>query len=146
MWSWLKDLGTRISIAAAHEYCNANVSSPDAGKIPKIAKRLMEMKQEGYPIVNSIGYLKVMAKEKKWQCKPWTMINNDPHGNVVLPCYVLNDYVSIKSMFENGIKGAVADFDWKKIDNCQSVACTVMWNLLWYFQKISMRTCIGHFE
>ena len=47
------------------------------------------------------------------------MINIDPHGNVVLPCYVHNDYVSSTSLFESGIEGAVADFDWKKIENCQ---------------------------
>ena len=122
-----KELGTKISVAVAHEYCNANASSPATHKIPKIAHRLMEMKRGGYPIVNSIGYLKVMAKEKKWQCKPWTMINIDPHGNVVLPCYVHNDYVNTVSILEGGIKGAVSDFDWKKIKNCQkcSLHCYV---------------------
>jgi MoaA/NifB/PqqE/SkfB family radical SAM enzyme len=122
-----KELGTKISVAAAHEYCNANVSSPAVGKISRIVNRLMEMKREGYPIVNSMGYFKVMAKEKKWQCKPWTMINIDPHGNVVLPCYVHNDYASSVSVFEGGIKGAVSDFDWKKIENCQrcSLHCYV---------------------
>ena len=122
-----KELGTRISVAVAHEYCNANASSPAASKVPKIAHRLMEMKQEGYPIVNSMGYFRVMAKEKTWQCKPWAMINIDPHGNVVLPCYVHNDYVSNRSVFEGGIKGAVSDFDWKKIENCQrcSLHCYV---------------------
>ena len=122
-----KDLDTKISVAVAHEYCNANMSPPDASKIPKIAHRLMEMKREGYPVVNSMGYFRVMAKEKKWRCKPWTMINIDPHGNVVLPCYVHNNYASSTSMIQNGIKGAVADFDWKKIDNCQrcSLHCYV---------------------
>jgi MoaA/NifB/PqqE/SkfB family radical SAM enzyme len=113
------ELGTKISVAVAHEYCNTNVSSPAQSKIPKIAHSLMRMKREGYPIVNSIGYLKVMAKEKNWHCKPWTMINIDPNGNVVLPCYVHNDYASCRSIFEGGIRGAVSDFDWKKISNCQ---------------------------
>ena len=89
-----QELGTKISVAVAHEYCNANASSPATKEIPKIAHKLIKMKREGYPIVNSIGYFKVMAKEKKWQCKPWTMINIDPHGKVVLPCYVHNDYSS----------------------------------------------------
>ncbi len=122
-----KELGTKISVAVAHEYCNANASSPAVDKIPKIAHRLMEMKREGYPVVNSMGYFKVMAKEKKWQCKPWTMINIDPHGNAVLPCYVHNDYVSSVPILEGGIKGAVSDFDWKKIENCQrcSLHCYV---------------------
>jgi radical SAM family uncharacterized protein len=122
-----KELGTKISVAVAHEYCNANASSPATDKIPKIAHKLIGMKREGYPIVNSTGYLKVMAKEKNWQCKPWTMINIDPNGNVVLPCYVHNDYASSTSIFENGIKGAVSDYNWKKIKNCQkcSLHCYV---------------------
>jgi radical SAM family uncharacterized protein len=122
-----KELGTKISVAVAHEYCNTNASSPAADKIPKIARRLMEMKRRGYPLVNSIGYLKVIAKEKNWQCKPWTMVNIDPHGNLVLPCYVHNDYASSVSVFDGSIKGAVSDFDWKKIENCQrcSLHCYV---------------------
>ena len=47
-----KELETKISVAVAHEYCNDNASSPDADKIQKIAHWLMQMKCEGYPIVN----------------------------------------------------------------------------------------------
>ncbi|MCW4000618.1 MAG: PTO1314 family radical SAM protein [Candidatus Bathyarchaeota archaeon] len=122
-----KKLGTKISIAVAHEYCNTNASSPANGRVPKIAHRLIEMKREGYPIVNSIGYLKVIANEKNWQCKPWTMINIDPNGKVVLPCYVHNNYASSTSIFEGGIKAAVSGYDWKKIENCRkcSLHCYV---------------------
>ena len=122
-----KALGTKISVAVAHEYCNANASSPDFDKIPKIARKLIQMKREGYPIVNSMGYFRVMAKEKNWNCKPWAMINIDPYGKVVLPCYVHNDYASSVSVFEGGIKGAVSGFDWKKIKSCQrcSLHCYV---------------------
>lgn len=122
-----KELGTKISVAVAHEYCNVNASSAAIGKTSKIAHTLIKMKQEGYPIVNSIGYLKVMAKEKNWQCKPWSMVNIDPNGNVVLPCYVHNDYVSNTSIFENSIKNSISNFDWKKIENCKkcSLHCYV---------------------
>jgi len=122
-----KELGTKISVAVAHEYCNATSSSPANGRIPKIARRLIEMKRTGYPLANSTGYLKVMANEKNWQCKPWTMINIDPNGKVVLPCYVHNDYASSVSIFEGDIKSAVSNFDWTKIVNCQkcSLHCYV---------------------
>ena len=122
-----KELGTKISVAVAHEYCNVNASSAAIGKTSKIAHTLIKMKREGYPIVNSIGYLKVMAKEKNWQCKPWSMVNIDPNGNVVLPCYVHNDYVSNTSIFENSIKNSISNFDWKKIENCKkcSLHCYV---------------------
>ncbi len=122
-----KELGTKISVAIAHEYCNSNTNSPTACRIPELAHRLVEMKRRDYPIVNSIGYLKVMAKEKNWQCKPWTMVNIDPNGKLVLPCYVQNDYTSSISVFENGIKNVLSGFDWKKIENCQecSLHCYV---------------------
>lgn len=122
-----KDLGVKISVAVAHEYCNSNASSPTLDRTAEIAHKLMEMKRLGYPIVNSINYLKVMAKEKNWKCKPWTMINIDPKGKLVLPCYVHNDYASSVSIFENGIKNALSGFEWKKIENCQkcSLHCYV---------------------
>jgi MoaA/NifB/PqqE/SkfB family radical SAM enzyme len=122
-----KELGTKISVAVAHQYCNSEVSSPDASKIPRIAHMLMEMKREGYPVVNSTGYFKVMAKEKKWQCKPWATINIDPYGNLVLPCYVRNDYASGTSVLERGIKGAISNFDWREMKDCQrcSLHCYV---------------------
>ncbi len=55
------------------------------------------------------------------------MINIDPHGNLVLPCYVHNDYASSLSVFESEIKSALSGFDWKKIENCQkcSLHCYV---------------------
>jgi len=122
-----KELGARISVAVAHEYCNVNASSAATDQTSKIAHRLIKMKREGYPLVNSIGYFKVIAKEKKWQCKPWAMVNIDPNGNVVLPCYVHNDYASSSSIFDNSIKRAVSVFDWKKTKNCQkcSLHCYV---------------------
>jgi len=122
-----KELGTKISVAVAYEYCNTHTASVVNGKTPKIARRLIEMKRSGYPIANSIGYLKVVAKEKNWQCKPWTMINIDPNGNLVLPCYVHNDYASSLSVLDGGIKRAISGFDWKKIENCQkcSLHCYV---------------------
>ncbi len=122
-----KELGTKISVAAAHEYCSADSSSPANDKITKTAHRLIEMKHEGYPIANSIGYLKVLAKTKDWHCKPWTMINVDAQGNVVLPCYVHNDYESSVHISEGGIKGAISSFDWKRVDACKkcSLHCYV---------------------
>jgi MoaA/NifB/PqqE/SkfB family radical SAM enzyme len=122
-----EELGTKISLAVAHEYCNVNASSAATGKTSKIAHRLIEMKREGYPIVNSTSYFKVMAEEKNWQCKPWTMINIDPHGNIVLPCYVHNNYASSNSILEAGIKNAISGFNWKKIEHCKkcSLHCYV---------------------
>ena len=122
-----KELHTGISVAVAHEYCDANVSAPIADETTKIARKLVEMKKKGYPLVNSINYFRVMAKEKNWRCRPWATINVDPKGNLVLPCYVGNEYATSVSILETGIKNAISGFDWKETQNCQkcSLHCYV---------------------
>jgi len=122
-----RELNTGMSIAVAYDYCNANVSAPTADEIAKIAKKLIEMKKKGYPLVNSVNYFKVMAKEKNWKCRPWTVINVDPKGNLVLPCYVLNEYATSVSVLETDIKTAISGFNWKEIQNCKecSLHCYV---------------------
>lgn len=118
-----KELGTRISVAVSHEYCNAKASVPTAYEIGELARKLVEMRKKGYPLVNSISYFKVMAKEKNWKCKPWSLINVGPDGNLVLPCYVRNEYATSVSVFENSIKTSISGFNWKEIQNCKN--CTL---------------------
>ncbi len=137
-----KELNTKISVAVAHEYCNADASAPTADETTKIAKKLVEMKKKGYPLVNSINYFKVMAKEKNWKCRPWALINVDPEGNLVLPCYVRNEYATSVSVFEAGIKTAISGFDWKEIQNCKkcSLHCYVEPSLV---LSRDFRTCVN---
>ncbi len=122
-----KELNVRISVAIAHEYCNATASAPAAKEIVEIAGKLVAMKKKGYPLVNSISYFKVMAKEKNWKCKPWAMINVGPDGKLVLPCYVRNEYATSVSVLETNIKTAISGFNWKETQNCQkcSLHCYV---------------------
>jgi len=115
-----KELDTRISVAIAHDYCNAKASTPSSHEIRAIAEKLAEMKKKGYPLVNSVSYFKVIAKEKSWACKPWTLVNVSPEGHLVLPCYVRNEYASSVSVFETSIKTAIYGFDWTEIQNCQN--------------------------
>jgi MoaA/NifB/PqqE/SkfB family radical SAM enzyme len=122
-----KELGVRISVALAHEYCNAEASAPACHEIREVAGKLVEMKKKGYPLVNSISYFKVIAREKNWACKPWSMVNVGPEGKLVLPCYVRNEYVTSVSVFETSIKTAISGFDWEETENCQkcSLHCYV---------------------
>jgi radical SAM family uncharacterized protein len=113
-----KDLDVKIVLSVAHEYHSIDTSAPKANEIKNVAKQLIGLKRKGYPVMNSINYFRIIAKEKNWQCKPWAMVNIDPNGNVVLPCYVHNDYASSISSFEVGIKSAVSEFDWEKTKNC----------------------------
>jgi radical SAM family uncharacterized protein len=122
-----KELHVRISVAVAHEYCSASASAPTAQETAKIAKKLIEMKKKGYPLVNSINYFKVIAEEKSWKCRPWAAVNVDPRGNLVLPCYVRNEYATSVSVLETSIKTAISRFNWKETLNCQkcSLHCYV---------------------
>lgn len=113
-----KELGVGISLSLAHEYLSANASAPGNSKASVIAKKLVEMKKMGYPLVNSTNYFKVMGKEKNWRCKPWSLINVGTDGRLVLPCYVRNQYATSTSVFENSIKTALSVFDWKETRNC----------------------------
>ena len=122
-----KELNTGMSVAVAYQYCNAYVSAPTADEIAKTAKKLIAMKKKGYPLVNSVNYFKVMAKEKDWKCRPWAAINVDPNGNLVLPCYVRNEYATSVSVLETDIKTAISGFNWKETHNCEkcSLHCYV---------------------
>ena len=118
-----KELGTRISVAVSHEYCDAQTSVPTATEIGGLSRKLVEMSKKGYPIVNSVSYFKVLAKEKTWKCKPWSLINVGPDGNLVLPCYVRNEYATSISVFEKSIKTSISGFNWKDVQNCKN--CTL---------------------
>ena len=115
-----RELDVKISVAVAHEYCNAKACAPAGHEIREIAGKLVEMKKKGYPLVNSISYFKVIAKEKNWTCKPWSLVNVGPEGNLVLPCYVRNEYATSVSVLETNIKTAISGFNWKETQNCQN--------------------------
>lgn len=121
------ELEVKISVAVAHEYCNAKACAPDSHEVREIAGKLAELKKKGYPLVNSMSYFKVMAKEKNWKCKPWSLVNVGPEGKLVLPCYVRNEYSTNVSVFETSIKTAISGFDWNETKNCQkcSLHCYV---------------------
>jgi MoaA/NifB/PqqE/SkfB family radical SAM enzyme len=114
-----KELDVKISVAVAHDYCNAKVTEPASQDISKLAEKLVELKKKGYPLINSISYFKVIAKKKRWVCKPWSTINVNPEGYLVLPCYVRNEYASTISIFKTSIKTAMSNFDWKETRKCQ---------------------------
>jgi radical SAM family uncharacterized protein len=122
-----KEAQARISVAIAHDYCNANPSAPSEKEIQRIAGKLVAMKKQGYPLVNSVSYFKVMTKEKNWNCKPWAMINVGPDGRLVLPCYVRNEYATSVSVLQTSIRNAISGVDWKATKNCQkcSLHCYV---------------------
>lgn len=115
-----KELDIKISLAVAHEYCKAKASAPVSNEISKLAERLVDLKKNGYPLMNSIGYFKVIAKQKKWTCKPWLTVNVGPEGKLILPGYIRNEYVTGASVFQTSIKTTISGFNWKETQNYQS--------------------------
>ncbi|MGA3112747.1 MAG: PTO1314 family radical SAM protein [Candidatus Bathyarchaeia archaeon] len=113
-----KDLGVKIVFSLAYGYHSTDASAPKADEIKKVAKQLLELKKKNYPIMNSTSYFKVIAREKKWTCKPWSTINIGPDGRLVLPCYVHNQYETGASVFENSVKAVTSSFDWEEVHDC----------------------------
>jgi hypothetical protein len=93
--------------------------APASQEISEVAGKLVELKKKGYPLLNSISYFEVIAKKKKWICKPWSTINVSPEGYLVLPCYVRNKYATTVSIFKTSIRTAISEFDWKETRKCQ---------------------------
>ena len=122
-----KEVNAKISVTIAHDYCNAQTSMPTEKQVQEVTEKLASMKKKGYPIVNSLNYFKVLAKEKNWKCKPWAMINVGPDGKLVLPCYIRNEYATSVSILKTNIRTAISRVDWKVLENCQkcSLHCYV---------------------
>jgi MoaA/NifB/PqqE/SkfB family radical SAM enzyme len=122
-----KGFNVKISVAIAHEYYETEALTPAGLKLRETTRKLVELKKKGYPLINSISYFGVIAKEKKWTCKPWTTINVSPEGYLVLPCYIQNEYEKTISIFDTNIKTAISNFNWKNTKNCQkcSLHCYV---------------------
>ena len=129
-----KELDVQISVAVAHEYFEAEASSSLSCEVTELANRLVELKKRGYPLMNSISYFKVIAKEKKWVCKPWLTINVSPEGSLVLPCYVRNGYAKTVSVFKTSkSKLQFLSIIGRRHRSARIVVCIVMLNPLLHF-------------
>lgn len=118
-----KELGVGISLTLAYEYKDACVRTPPITDLQQTLTQVIRMKKEGYPIVNSITYLKVMLGVKSWKCKPWVVINVSPRGNVILPCYVHEEYKGHASLLHGDIREIWKTYNWNEIRNCK--ACSL---------------------
>ncbi len=55
----------------------------------KALEKVIKLKKEGYPVLNSENRLKAMI-ENTWSCHEEILINVDPDGVITTGCYVLN--------------------------------------------------------
>jgi len=121
-----EELGVAINFQIEYDYSTAEKLSPSREKLRAIIERLLEMKVNGAPIINSREYFEALLNSwyygKSWECKPWLTINIDPTGKIVLPCYVLNEYKGTLNVLEVNIREVWSSFNWEKYLKCNKCA------------------------
>jgi len=56
-------------------------------KRAQLLERLMDMKREGYPLLDSIQALRLLQKPG-WRCHPWLIASAEPDGTLTQGCYL----------------------------------------------------------
>ena len=127
----LVDLAQSLKVAVnfqiAYDYTTAGPHSPNGPALRTTLETLRRRKQAGAPIVNSRAYFDSVLRSwfdagEPWECRPWLTINLDPAGNIVLPCYVLNQYGGERSVWNTDITELWASIDWGKYATCNRCA------------------------
>jgi radical SAM family uncharacterized protein len=124
-------LGIGVNFQPAYDYSTAGKLSPYGEKLLNTLQKLLELKKNGAPLVNSREYLSTVVESwyhgVPWRCKPWLTINIDPQGRVVLPCYTLQEYNLVGSsnsphVWETDILQLWNSYDWEKYESCNKCA------------------------
>jgi radical SAM family uncharacterized protein len=121
-----KKLDVSVNFQVAYDYSTAERMSPKLDELKSTLQRLLELKNKGYPIVNSREYFNALIKSWfygiPWKCRPWLTINIDPLGRIVLPCYVLNEYNGKIKAWEIDIVKLWNSYNWENYINCNKCA------------------------
>lgn len=117
-----KELYVSVSFQVTYDYSTPGKKSPQALKLKRALLKLLEMKKNGAPIVESREYFEAVVNSwyngKSWKCRPWLTLNVDPQGRVVLPCYVLNEYTGSGKVWEMDLRKAWNSVDWELYESC----------------------------
>jgi radical SAM family uncharacterized protein len=132
-----------VNFQVAYDYSTAESLSPSRERLRSALERLLRMKEEGAPIVNSRDYFKAVLDSwfhgNPWRCKPWLLVNVDPQGRVVLPCYVLNEYKGGPRVWEVDLLELWQKVDWEKYEECNRCALSCYLEpSLFSFRSLSM--------
>ena len=119
-------LGVPINFQIAYNYSTAEKESPEMGKLKQAIEVLLGMKEKGYWIVNSKEYFQAVTNSWfngiEWKCKPWLTMNIDPLGNLVMPCYVLNEYKGKSKVWDIDIVKVWNNYNWAEFESCNKCA------------------------
>ncbi|MCL5989108.1 MAG: PTO1314 family radical SAM protein [Candidatus Thermoplasmatota archaeon] len=119
-------LGVGINFQIAYNYSTAEKESPGMDKLKEAVQTLALMKEKGYKIVNSKEYFQAVTNSwfngNGWKCKPWLTMNVDPLGNLVMPCYVLNEYNGSSKVWDVDIVKVWNNYNWEEYESCNKCA------------------------
>jgi radical SAM family uncharacterized protein len=121
-----EQLHVKVTFQVAYDYSTADAMSPMGAALKETLERLLELKRDGAPIMQSKEYFEAVLDSwyhgKTWHCKPWVTINVDPQGRIVMPCYVLREYSGTKPVWEVDIPELWNSFDWSEWERCNKCA------------------------
>jgi len=93
-----KDLGTKISFEPVHEFPGIDketwdeIGIRDKEKFRKVVDRIIELKKQGYPIINSKTYLRMVRDgNMDYKCRASSVIINVTHDGTAEACRVQHE-------------------------------------------------------
>jgi radical SAM family uncharacterized protein len=121
-----REMDVSVSFQVAYDYSTAEKMFPSSAKLREALFKLLDLKKSGAPIVESKEYFESVINSwyngKGWKCKPWLVINIDPEGRVVLPCYALSEYTGSKRVWEIDLPRVWNSVDWEQYETCNKCA------------------------
>jgi len=78
-----------ITIQFFYPYAESENLELTPGQRREVLGRLIDMKREGYPLLDSIPVLEAL-KENTWRCHDWLIADAEPDGSVTYGCYLKN--------------------------------------------------------
>ena len=119
-------LGVGVTFQVAYNYSTAQSLAPVGEKLRVTLQRLLRLKEQGAPILESREYFTSVIdswyRGIPWRCKPWMTMNVDPQGRIVLPCYTLREYGGGAYVWEVDVRKLWNTFPWGPYESCNKCA------------------------
>jgi radical SAM family uncharacterized protein len=119
-------LGVGVTFQVAYNYSTAESLAPAGQKLRETLERLLALKEQGAPIMESREYFTSVINSwfrgTPWRCKPWMTMNVDPQGRIVLPCYTLREYGGGDYVWDVDIRKLWNTFEWERYERCNKCA------------------------
>jgi radical SAM family uncharacterized protein len=119
-------LGVGVTFQVAYNYSTAGNLSPTGQKLRETLERLLVLKEQGAPILESHEYFTSVINSWyrgiPWRCKPWMTMNVDPQGRIVLPCYTLREYGGGPYVWDTDVRKLWGSYPWAPYEKCNKCA------------------------